>query len=139
MEVFALYLLKSVIWSTGFTLVYILFLRNERFFRLKRYYLIAGILISFIFPFFTFHYQVEIPAPGINYQGIIPSDTVNTSVVGPDLNNKPFDFSYVLLVVYLTGILLLALKAIRSTSMLLRTINKKKVDYHKRGKTGQGC
>lgn len=134
MEAFALYLLKSVIWLTGFTLVYFLFLRNERFFRLKRYYLIAGILISFIFPFFTFHYQVEIPAPGMNYQGIIPSDTGNISVVGPDLNNKPFDFSHVLLIVYLAGIILMASKAIRSMGMLFRTINKTKVDYRNRAK-----
>ena len=36
MEAFAFYLLKSVIWLTGFALVYILFLRNERFFMLNR-------------------------------------------------------------------------------------------------------
>ena len=65
MEVFAFYLLKSVIWLTGFAIVYFLFLQKERFFRLKRYYLVTGILISFIFPLFTFHYQVEIPAPEV--------------------------------------------------------------------------
>ena len=75
MEAFALYLLKSVIWLTGFALVYFLFLQNERFFRLKRYYLVAGILISFIFPLFTFHYQVEIPAPADNFAGLIPADS----------------------------------------------------------------
>ena len=41
MEAFALYLLKSVIWLTGFALVFILFLRNERFFLLNRIYLVS--------------------------------------------------------------------------------------------------
>ena len=40
MEAFALYLLKSVIWLTGFALVYIVFLKNERFFELNRIFLI---------------------------------------------------------------------------------------------------
>ena len=53
MEAFALYLLKSVIWLTGFALVYILFLKNERFFELNRIFLITGILAAFIFPFIT--------------------------------------------------------------------------------------
>ncbi len=36
MESFALYLFKSVIWLAGFALVFILFLRNERFFFLEQ-------------------------------------------------------------------------------------------------------
>ncbi len=60
MEPFAFYLIKSVIWLTGFSLIYLLFLRNERFFRIKRLYLIAGILASFLFPLISFHYNIEI-------------------------------------------------------------------------------
>ena len=41
MEAFAFYLLKSVIWLSGFALVYFLFLRNERFFFLNRIYLVS--------------------------------------------------------------------------------------------------
>jgi hypothetical protein len=58
MEAFAVYLLKSVIWLAGFTLIFILFLRNERFFLLNRIYLLAGILTSFIFPLISIHYTV---------------------------------------------------------------------------------
>ena len=61
MEAFGLYLLKSVIWLTGFALVYILFLRNERFFFLNRIYLFSGILTSFFFPFISVHYTVVLP------------------------------------------------------------------------------
>ena len=64
MEAFALYLLKSVIWLTGFALVYFLFLKNERFFELNRIFLITGILASFILPFITISYTVILPVPG---------------------------------------------------------------------------
>ena len=46
METFGLYLLKSSVWLTGFALVYFLFLQDERFFFIKRYYLITGIAAS---------------------------------------------------------------------------------------------
>src|SRR5450756_631517 len=61
MEAFAMYLLKSVVWLTGFALVFILFLRNERFFVLNRIYLITGILTSFLLPFISIHYAVVLP------------------------------------------------------------------------------
>ena len=134
MEAFALYLLKSVIWITGFTLIYFLFLRNERYFRLKRYFLVAGILISFIFPLFTFHYQVEIAAPGIDYQGIIPSDSGTMTAVQEIVQNKDFDSRYLLLTLYLSGVLFLVFKAIRNTGILLKTIKKTKIDYRSRAK-----
>jgi hypothetical protein len=83
MEAFATYLIKSVIWLTGFAIVYLLFLRNERYFMLKRIYLISGIFISFIFPIISFHYQVEVPAPAISQAYFIVSvpDRSNSSSV----------------------------------------------------------
>ena len=134
MEAFALYLLKSVIWLTGFTLIYFVFLRNERYFRLKRYYLVAGILISFIFPLFTFHYQLEVEAPGTNYQGIIPSDSGTMPGVQQLVQPKDFDVRYLFLVVYLSGLLFLAFKTVSNTGKLLKTIKKTKIDYRNRVK-----
>ena len=61
MEAIAMYLLKSVIWLTGFSVVYYLFLRNERFFVLNRLFLLSGILTSLLFPFISVHYTVVIP------------------------------------------------------------------------------
>jgi hypothetical protein len=58
MEAIATYLFRSSVWLTGFALVYILFLRNERFFTLNRFFLVFGILASIGFPFFTWHYTV---------------------------------------------------------------------------------
>jgi TonB family protein len=62
MEAIGLYLFKSAAWLTGFALVYLLVLRNEHFFRLNRIYLLAGIIASLLFPFYTFHYAVILPA-----------------------------------------------------------------------------
>ena len=62
MEAIGMYLLKSAAWLTGFALVYMLVLRNEHFFRLNRVYLLAGIIASLLFPFYTFHYAVILPA-----------------------------------------------------------------------------
>ena len=54
-------MLRSVVWITGFALVYFIFLKNERFFLLNRIYLIAGILASVILPLVTVRYVVEVP------------------------------------------------------------------------------
>ena len=130
MGTFTLYLLKSVIWLTGFALIYFLFLRNERFFRLKRYYLIAGIVISFIFPLFGFHYQVEMAPPEMISQEIISPGAANLSAFQPVLNDKPFDARNIFLFVYLSGIIFLASRTVMNTGALLKTINRTRINYH---------
>jgi len=60
MEAVGFYLLRSAVWITGFALVYLLFLRNERFFLLNRIYLIIGIMASVVLPLFTVRYVVEV-------------------------------------------------------------------------------
>ncbi len=73
MEQIAFYLLKSAAWLAGFTLVYLLFLRKERFFMLKRIYLLAGVALSLLLPLVTLHYRVELPAPLMQEtQGMTP-------------------------------------------------------------------
>ncbi len=62
METFGFYLLKSAVWLTGFTLVFLAVLRNERYFQLNRIYLLSGIVASLVFPLFTWHYAVIIPS-----------------------------------------------------------------------------
>jgi uncharacterized membrane protein len=43
METLGFYLLKSVIWLSGFALIYIVFLKDERFFTLNRFYPSQGL------------------------------------------------------------------------------------------------
>ena len=55
MEAFGMYLVKSTIWLSGFGCIFLLFLRNERFFLLNRIYLVVGILASLCFPYINLH------------------------------------------------------------------------------------
>jgi hypothetical protein len=126
MEAFAIYLFKSVIWISGFTLVYFLFLRNERYFLLNRIFLVSGILVSIFFPLISVHYQVLLPAQGIS--------TFNSSAfaVQSDRQNNLFDFRHLLLWFYMAGIVFFAFRLIWQISSLRKTINK--VNINTQGK-----
>jgi len=122
MEALALYLLKSVIWLAGFTLVFILFLRNERFFFLNRMYLVAGILTSFFFPLISVHYTVVLPViRNFQTESAVVSEIQNAgSSVIPDLK-------LILLVLYLSGVLFVLTLIIRQGRTLHRTIKKSEI------------
>lgn len=128
MEAFALYLLKSVIWLSGFALVYFLFLQNERFFMLKRFYLVSGILISIFFPIISVHYQVELSAPDVNPVDFTPAGNTILTAVQQLSTNKPFDYRYILLFLYLAGVLFFAFRLIWHIRSLYRTINKANIN-----------
>ena len=123
MEAFAIYLLKSASWLTGFALVYLLFLRNERFFVLKRAYLIAGMVFSIVFPFISFHYQVELPANELSNADLIQPD-VPVSASVQQFAAGSFDYRTILLFLYLSGAVFLIFKMIRHIMVLYNTINK---------------
>ncbi len=124
MEALALYLVKSVAWLTGFALVYILFLRDERFFELNRLFLLSGILAALVFPFITVSYRVMLPAVSdsqaeIQIAGAVQNTTVSIS--------KP-DFHLVLLYLYLSGLLFVAFMIIKQGRSLLKVISKAGID-----------
>jgi TonB family protein len=129
MEAFASYLLKSAVWLSGFAIIYFIFLRNERFFLLKRVYLISGILVSFIFPLITIHFRVELPAPITT-----PGDPVTASfsssyqVQQTPVAEKGFYYSYILAGIYLAGILFLAFRAVWHFRQLFQVIKKAKIN-----------
>ncbi len=117
MEAFAIWLLKSMVWLTGFTLVFILFLRNERFFVWNRIYLVAGILTSLIFPFISVHYTVELVSTGGFQAGdavaFTPQDSRNTGI--PILETGLF-------ALYFSGVLFVIIRLIRQTGKVLKTV-----------------
>ncbi len=108
MNEFVLYLFRSVCWLSGFALIYFLFLKNERFFNLKRIYLVTGILASLIFPLISFHYPVEVPAPVT--LAFDPGQNVLTwhSGIGQETQPNKIDLMNLLLIIYLTGMVLIA-------------------------------
>src|SRR5664280_1809865 len=128
MEAFASYLMKSAIWLTGFAVVYFIFLRNERYFMLKRIYLISGILISLIFPLISFHYQVEMPASAISQIDMSGAGGTAIQKLQQNISGKPFDYRLILLFLYLSGITLLLVRSIQHFSKILKTISKANIN-----------
>jgi TonB family protein len=118
METFALYLLKSAVWLTGFAATYFLFLRNERFFVLNRIFLVAGIVASLVFPFFTWHYTVVFPASMPTAEiSDLQIRTVTTTV-------EPFTTKDALLYIYLIGALYLIFRISKQTYSVWQVIRK---------------
>ncbi len=126
MEAFAGYLLKSSLWLTGFALVYFLFLRNERFFLLKRYYLLAGIFVSCIFPLISIHYKVDVSSPVISPVEFTQASGTDTTSIGMQSAGPVRDFAYLylLLVIYITGVILLIFRITRQIIRIYSTIRK---------------
>jgi hypothetical protein len=119
MEAFTYFLLKSVIWLSGFAAVYLLFLRNERFFLVNRYYLLAGIFASLAFPFISIHYSVLIPVVENTGMGDISVSRV------ADAGSSGFRyFSSFLITLYITGAIFIALKLFRQSRKVIKIIKK---------------
>ncbi len=115
MEEFGLYLLKSSVWLIGFAAIYFLFLRNERFFVLNRIFLVAGIVFSIVFPFFTWHYTVIFPMmPAVNV------DEPQVQAIGAI--KESFHTKYLLLYIYILGTVYLIYRLIRQTSSVWQLI-----------------
>ena len=115
MEALGLVLLKSAAWLTGFALVYLLVLRNERYFRLNRLYLLAGIVASLLFPFYTFHYTVVIPS--IHTGSATMVDELIPGVVIPEETTLPFYFW-----IYLAGFTAVLLRLLFQTWKIFRKL-----------------
>ena len=75
MEAFALYLLKSVIWLTGFALVYFLFLQEGAILSPEK--ILSDCRNSYLIYFsayLLFITRLKLPAPEMNYTGMTSSD-----------------------------------------------------------------
>ncbi|HLN54466.1 MAG TPA: TonB family protein [Bacteroidales bacterium] len=125
MDTFIMYLLKSAAWLSGFAVVYMVFLRRERYFLLKRVYLITGMLVSFVLPLFTVHYPVEIPLPAA--APIIPgaADQFTTDQIAVTSTvQDQFNYYYLLAGIYVTGIVFLIAKNLYQFRNLLKAIKR---------------
>jgi TonB family protein len=127
MNDFLLYLIKSACWLTGFTLVYMIFLRNERFFLLKRAFLLSGIIVSLSFPLISIHYHVELSAPQ-NVSNLLTQQTMQVSPDPQYDNSGAFNYRLVLLFIYLAGIALISFRMVWQIVKLFKTIKRHKKD-----------
>jgi TonB family protein len=127
MEAFAVYLFKSAVWLSGFALIYYLFLRNERFFVLKRFYLISGILISIFLPLISVHYMVELPATELNPVAFTQAQNTILKTVLPNTTDIPLDYKHILMLLYLAGVLFFAFRLIWHVRSLWNTIKESRI------------
>jgi TonB family protein len=128
MEAFTTYLLKSIVWLTGFAVIYLLFLRNERFFQLKRVYLIFGILVSLILPVISVRYLVDVPAPAVSNIILDQTEISASAQAAGSITTKPFDYRMILLLLYLSGVLFLGYRIIRHIILLRKAIGRAKIN-----------
>ncbi len=121
MEPFAGYLLRSALWLSGFFLVWIIFLRNERFFTLRRFFLLSGIIASLLLPLVTIRFIVEIPPAAED--SILSADDTSASASVNTLSGD--NIVPALSLLYLAVVLLLLLRTlVQSASLFFRVIKK---------------
>ncbi len=128
-----MYLFRSVVWLTGFALVYFLFLRPERFFMLKRFYLIAGIFFSIGFPLITIHYQVELPVPDTSLAEYAGEGISGTGIMAEQGGtDKVLEISQILLILYGSGVLFFLFRLARHIYSVVNVIGRSEIE--ERGK-----
>jgi hypothetical protein len=127
MEQAAFYLLKSATWMAGFTLLYLLFLRKERFFTLKRIYLLSGVVLSMLLPLVTLHYRIELPAPMVQetpgLTTILPSSTEAAAEIVEETDPLKW-----FMIIYAAGILFLLGRTLQYLFSVYRMVRNGPVD-----------
>lgn len=103
------YLLQSSVSIAVLYGIYILFLRNDTFFKLNRFYLVASALVSLALPMINLAFSVNVAPVSFTY-------TLDIITITPqevrDTVNTYFNFFQVVLIVYLTGVVLFSLRLI---------------------------
>src|SRR5665647_1697634 len=116
METLGLYLLKSAVWLTGFTIVFLVVLRNERYFRLNRIYLLSGIVAAIVFPFYTWHYAVILPSVQVDFT---TTSSVSAVAMALSVTKIPIYWWF-----YLVGLVCLVIRLFWQTGMVVRKLRK---------------
>ena len=120
---FSIYLLKSVVWLIGFAIVFLIFLRNERYFGLNRIYLLSGIIASMAFPFCTWYYTVFIPTEQTSTNTVLNLSTTAST--------KPMHDTHIIWWLYAAGIGLLAIRLIWQTVKIIQKL--RQTGYESKG------
>ncbi|WP_162097979.1 M56 family metallopeptidase [Marinilabilia salmonicolor] len=125
MEAFLSYLIRSSIWLTVFGLIYLLVLRNERFFVLNRLFLLAGLLSAIIFPLITIRYSVTIPLMPVP----LTAESVSAQTA-QTIQNQSLSWDFILAASIVTGALFFLLKSATQTLMVFKVISLSEVKHH---------
>ena len=128
------YWLKSAGIIAIFWLFYKIFLQRETFYNANRIYFLAGILMSFLLPFYVIYTYVELPATSlIEVADSSIKKIADTAIVIEEIQ-PVIDWKRLLIYVYVAGFLFLSIKLLLELISLVRFLkNARKVrknDYY---------
>ncbi len=114
MEAFGKYLLQMACWLAGFWVVYHALLRKETHYKLNRWFLLAGLFASMVFPLFPLQYRVVKSLPDI------PLEVGSTAAAAEQGFRHNFATADILLFLYLAGVTFFALRFVLQIVKLKR-------------------
>jgi TonB family protein len=127
------YIIEANVGLALFMVAYLVVLRNETDFKIKRLFLLSGIFVSLLFPLFHFQYSVAtIPSLGnllpsyLLPEIVITDGNVEGTTVHPATNDLWFYFE----VAYVVGIAFFFIRFIIQLFDLVLTMKKSKVNAH---------
>ncbi|MCK8521815.1 hypothetical protein M0D21_09550 [Aquimarina sp. D1M17] len=126
MEAFLIYLSKSCLLLSIFSLVYYFLLRKDTFFTINRHFLLSGMIISVLLPLVEFNTIVFVERPGVT---MVPQEIILTQ---PEEITK-INWWLVGLVIYSIGVLVLLIRFVLqllSLHKLFKENSSKKVDNY---------
>ncbi|MBC6997221.1 M56 family metallopeptidase [Cytophaga sp. FL35] len=100
--------------------LYKLLLEKEPMHYVKRFYLLAAVVLSFIIPQIVFVEYVELPPTTFNYENSFNTSEITTTIA-PEKEN-PWEWWYLLLPIYLVGGLFFTIRFIIHLSSLVKNI-----------------
>lgn len=105
---------KAILCSSLLIAIYYLFLQKEKMFAFNRFYLLFALLFSYSIPF------VKISLPGISHQkSKINFEETTQNLIYQNTENVSFDWSFLLMIIYISVTTLLLCRAIFSILKIL--------------------
>jgi len=101
MEVLLEHLIKSAAILFLFLGTYYLFLRNETFFNSNRFFLIGGLLTSFLLPLISFTKITYVPRPAVSTLDVAAIENLS----GVNSSASTFSWTNFTIIIYLLGVL----------------------------------
>ena len=123
MNEFLIYLIKTGGCLTVFWVTYRIFLYNTTLFRFNRYFLLAGITLSFIIPLIKLTYKVVIMYPYINNTISANNNTAGIIQYLSGTGSSSVSITTIILIIYFTGAAILILKTLFTQKFLLNLLN----------------
>jgi TonB family protein len=120
-----LFFIESSIALSVLYFLYFMILRNDTFFSLKRFFLLAIIIISAIIPFIRFNSQAE---DITQYHHILEPITIYADNINTTINSEPVLF-HILLTIYFLGVFFFTLRFVFMMISLRKKMNQSEKKY----------